>query len=197
MTKKAITHFCIEFIPTFGFFIAAQVTDFFTATIILMSLSILSLIAGWKIERKIPTLPIIITLFVLVSGVITILYQSPNILILSNSIYYIGFSLALLLGLAFRINILRRIFEETFAINDIGWHILTVRWALILAAVGIGNEIIRIWFSPEVWVTYKLVTTLTMTTFAVSQLTISSKYRLTGYSNFFGIRTKSGPENNP
>jgi len=194
MTRKAIVHFCIEFIPTFGFFMAAQITDFFTATAILMGLSFVSFIVGWLTEHKLPTLPIIITVFVLVSGTITLIYQSPDALIFSNSIYYLGFSLALLVGLAFQINILKRIFNETFALSDVGWHILTIRWALILGVVGVGNEIIRIWYTPEIWITYKLISTLTMTTFAVSQLTLSRKYRLPGFSNALGIRTRDDIE---
>lgn len=190
MTKKAIVHFCIEFIPTFGFFVAAQVTGFFQATAVLMGLSVISFLVGWLTERKLPTLPIIITLFVVVSGTITLVYQNPDALILSNSIYFFGFSLALMAGLAMRFNILKRIFKETFAMSDRGWNILAVRWAGILGLVGIGNEIIRLNYSPEIWVTYKFVTTIFMTTFAVSQLALSRKYRLPDYSNQFGIRTK-------
>ncbi len=190
MTKKALAHFCLEFIPTFGFFIAAQTTTFFNATAVLMGLSVLSFIFGWYAMKKLPTLPIIITVFVLISGSITIFSQDPNALIISNSIYYIGFSLALLVGLMAGVNLLKRIFEETFAITDTGWRLLTIRWAIVLAAVGIGNEIVRIWYTPEIWVTYKLVTTLSMTTFAVSQLILSHHYRIPEESNTLGIRTK-------
>jgi len=190
MTKKALIHFGLEFIPTFGFFIAAQTTSFFNATAILMLLSALSFIFGWYALKKLPTLPIIITIFVLISGSITLFSQNPDALIISNSIYYIGFSLGLLLGLASGVNLLKRIFEETFAITDDGWRLLSIRWALVLAAVGIGNEIIRIWYTPEIWVTYKLLTTLTMTTFAVFQLSLSHHYRIPEESNTLGIRTK-------
>jgi intracellular septation protein len=193
MTKKAIFHFCLEFIPTFGFFIAAQLTDFFTATAILMILSLVSFAIGWITIGSLPTLPIIITLFVMVSGTITILYQSPDALLLSNSIYYIGFGLALLFGLKIKIDILKRIFEQTFAITDDGWHKLTIRWAMLLILIGIGNEIIRIWYTPEIWVTYKLITTIAMTTFAVSQLSLSHQYRIPDQSNTLGIRTKDIP----
>jgi len=190
MTRKAIIHFVIEFIPTFGFFIAAQIAGFFTATAVLMGLALISFIAGWLLERKLPLLPILITTFVLISGSITLLYQNPDALILSNTIYYLGFSGALFFGLYKRFNILKYIFEETFALTAHGWYLLTIRWAIILGLVGIGNEYMRLFSTPDAWITYKLITTLTMTTFAVSQLSLSHRYRIPEESNTLGIRTK-------
>jgi len=189
MTKRAIMHFTIEFIPTFGFFIAAQVTTFYFATIILMALSFFSFTVGWLWEKKLPTLPIIITIFVLISGSLTIYYGQPDVLILSNSIYYLGFGAVLLAGLAFKQNLLRRIFNETFAITDTGWHILTIRWGMLLIIVGLGNEYIRLVYDEQTWVTYKLVATITMTVFTLSQLTLSKHYRIPEESNELGIRT--------
>lgn len=155
-----------------------------------MVLSITSFIIGWLIENKLPALPILITVFVLISGAITLIYQSPDILIISNSIYYLGFSLILLIGLFFRFNLLKYIFNKTFAITDTGWSILALRWAMMLGAVGISNEIIRWFYDEDVWIIYKLFTNLTLAFFALAQLTLSRKYRLAEFSNALGIRTR-------
>jgi intracellular septation protein len=194
MTKKAIVHFIIEFIPTFGFFIAAQYFSFYIATAILMGLAVISFIWGWLYERTIPMLPIIILVFVLVAGTITLYYQAPDALILSNSVYFLLFSTILYGGLLFQKNILEKIFANTFAITSRGWSILAVRWATLFLIVGLGNEYIRVYYDETVWVEYKLATTIAMSVFAILQFPLSRKYRLPEYSNTWGIRTKDTPQ---
>ncbi len=194
VTQKALTHFAIEFIPTLAFFIAAQYTDFYTATIILMVTAIISLGAGWWCVHRIPTLPILVTLFVTISGAFTLWYRAPDVLIISNSLYYLFFSTILLGGLLIKVNILKRIFDPTFAITDYAWTLLSIRWAVLFLFIGVGNEYVRMVHTPEVWVDYKFYTTILAVLFASYQFTLSRRYRLPEYSNSWGIRIKDHPD---
>jgi intracellular septation protein len=190
MTKKAILHFIIEFIPTFGFFIAAQFTSFYIATAILVLLAFVSFVVGWMYERTLPLLPVTVFVFVFVSGSITIYYQEPDALILSNSIYFLLFSALIIFGLLFQKNIIQKIFDRTFAITNQGWNILALRWAILFLIVGLGNEYIRFFYDENVWVNYKLASTVAMSIFAILQFPLSRKYRIIDCSNSWGIRTK-------
>jgi intracellular septation protein len=62
--------------------------------------------------------------------------------------------------------------------SDEGWRILSLRWAIMFTILAIGNEIARASFSPEVWVDYKILATLTTAAFSLYQFKLSKKYRL-------------------
>lgn len=193
MTKKAIFHFIIEFLPTFGFFIAAQFATFYVATVVLMVLAFGSFLIGWRYERNLPLLPIFALAFILVSGSITLSYQAPDALIVANSIYFLLFSGVIFGGLIIQKNVLKKIFSATFALTERGWHVLAIRWATLLLLIGLGNEYVRVFYDEAVWVDYKFATTIFMSCFAVAQLAVSRRYRVAHESNVWGIRTTDTP----
>lgn len=194
MTRRAIAHFFIEFIPTFTFFVASQLYDFYTATAIFMVSALLTFIIGWIYEKHLPILPVIVLLFILVSGSITLMYQQPDAVIISNTIYYILFGGLLLCGKVINFNILKKIFRGTFAITDYAWDLLTIRWGLFLILIGLGNEYMRLTQTDEAWVEYKFYTTIIISIFALLQLRLSKQYRIASHSNKWGIRTKDDDE---
>jgi intracellular septation protein len=189
MNKKALLHLLNEFVPMIGFFVAAQVFNFYTATSVLMLLTVVALSLGWYFERHVPVLPIISGIFVVISGMITLLYQAPDALIFADSLYYFGMGLTIALGLFFRVNILKRIFARVFAMTDTGWRILTVRWIIIFLLGGIANEVVRITATPELWVHFKALKVITIAIFGLYQFTLSRKYRIPEESNEWGLRT--------
>jgi len=188
MNKKALLHLLNEFVPVIGFFLAAQFLSFYTATSILMGLTVMALLVGWHFERHFPVLPIISGLFVIISGVITIVYQAPDALIFADSLYYFLMGLTIAIGLAFRVNILKYIFARVFAMSDTGWKILAMRWVIIFLIGGIANELVRIFATPEVWVQFKVLKVVTITVFGIYQFTLSRKYRIPEESTEWGLR---------
>jgi len=188
VNQKAALHLLNEFVPVIGFFIAAQLFSFYTATSILMVLTVAALSVGWYCERRLPVLPIISGLFVLVSGFITVTYQAPDALIFADSLYYFGMGLTIALGLVFRTNILKLIFERVFAMTNVGWRILAIRWVIIFLLGGAINEVVRLYATPEVWVHFKVVKVITVALFGLYQFTLSRKYRIPEESNAWGLR---------
>jgi intracellular septation protein len=190
MTHKALLHLVNEFAPVIGFFIAAQLFDFYIATAVLIVSTIAALSAGWYFERRFPILPIISGCFVIISGLITIFYKAPDALIFADSLYYILMGFTIGIGLLFKVNILKLIFESTFAMSDEGWRILAIRWVTIFLLAGAANEVARFALSPEEWVNFKFLKVVTVGVFGMYQFTLSRRYRLEGESNAWGIRTK-------
>ncbi len=188
MNQKALLHLLNEFVPVIGFFVAAQLFSFYTATSILMFLTVVALSLGWYFERHVPVLPIISGIFVIISGVITLLYQAPDALIFADSLYYFGMGLTIAIGLIFKTNILKLIFGRVFAMQDIGWRILAIRWVIIFLLGGAINEVVRIFATPEVWVHFKVVKVITVALFGLYQFTLSRKYRIPEESNEWGLR---------
>lgn len=188
MNPKALLHLLNEFVPIIAFFISAQLFSFYTATTILISSTVIALATGWYFERRIPILPIISGFFVVISGLITIFYKAPDALIFGDSLYYLLMGFTILGGLFFKVNILKWIFEATFAMEDIGWHILARRWVLIFLLAGVANEIARYTLTPEDWVNFKVLKVVTIALFGFYQFTLSRRYRLKDHSNAWGLR---------
>jgi intracellular septation protein len=188
MNAKALLHLLNEFVPIIAFFIAAQLFSFYTATTILVGSTIIALGAGWYFERRFPILPIISGFFVVVSGLITIFYQAPDALIFADSLYYLLMGFTILGGLFFGVNILKWIFDATFAMSNTGWLILARRWVLIFLLAGIANEIARQALTPEDWVNFKVLKVITIAVFGFYQFTLSKRYRDQEHSNAWGLR---------
>jgi intracellular septation protein len=188
MNTKALLHLTNEFAPIVAFFFAAQLYSFFTATAVLIASTIIALSVGWYFEKRFPMIPIISAFFVIISGAITLVYRAPDALIFADSLYYLLMGLTTLGGLFLGKNLLKLIFETTFAMSDTGWKILAHRWIIIFLAAGIINEIARFYLSPEEWVNFKVLKVITIAIFGFYQFTISRKYRLPELSNAWGLR---------
>jgi intracellular septation protein len=86
--------------------------------------------------------------------------------------------------------LLQVLFENTFAITDKAWRILTVRWAFLFITLATINEFIRVNYPEDIWVNYKLSTVFIILFFGLYQFTLSKKERLPGVSNKLGLRIK-------
>jgi intracellular septation protein len=153
-----------------------------------MVLTVVALLTGWHFERHLPILPIISGVFVIISGIITLVYQAPDALIFADSLYYFLMGLTIAVGLTFKVNILKMIFARVFAMHDIGWKILAMRWVIIFLLGGSANEIVRQLATPEVWVHFKVLKVATIAIFGFYQFTLSKKYRIPELSNEWGLR---------
>lgn len=152
MSKKAFFNLLNEFSPALGFFVSAQFFTFYTATSILMVMTVIALLAGWYFDRHLPVLPIISGFFVIISGFITITYKTPDALIFADSLYYFLMGLTIAFGLVLNKNILKLIFSRVLAMTDSGWKILTIRWIVVFLLAGSANEIVRVFATPEIWI---------------------------------------------
>ncbi len=188
MYLKAFRHLINEFFPIVAFFITAQLFSFYVATATLIITTSIALGVGWFTEKRLPILPVISGFFVLISGLITIFYKAPDALIFGDSLYYLLMGTTILIGLFFKVFILKLIFGDTFAMHDLGWIILSRRWVLIFILAGIINEVARHTLTPEDWVQFKVLKIITIAIFGFYQFTLSRRYRLREHSNAWGIR---------
>ena len=195
MNNKALLHLLNEFAPIICFFVAAQLASFYVATTTLIISTLVALLAGWYLERRLPILPIISGLFVLVSGLITLYYRAPDALIFADSLYYLLMGITIGGGLLFKANLLKIIFATTFAMTDLGWNILARRWVLIFLLAGVANEIARFNLSPEEWVNFKFLKVITVASFGIYQFTLARQHRLIGESNAWGLRIHTKDNN--
>lgn len=183
---------CIQFGPITAFFAAFEASgrNFFAATAILMAAVIVATAFSWYRSRRVAWFPLWSAAFILSFGGATLYFSDPQWLIVKDTIYDGLFGLAILFGLAFRKNLMRKFFIPLFAISDRGWHILAVRWALFFLASAVLNEVVRRAVSPETWVHYKVISTTVLIAFGLYQLRLTGRERIEEEANRLGLRRK-------
>lgn len=182
----------IHFGPISTFFIAFKLSgdDFFIATAVLMVGIVAGTIASIIRDRRIPWFPIYSAFFTLTFGGATLYWQDPHWLMVRDTLYDGIFGIIILIALSMRKNILKTFFLPLFALTERGWQVLAWRWAVFFLLIATANEIVRHLVSPEIWVYFKVLSTLTFIVFGVYQLTLTHRERLPEESNGLGMRRR-------
>ncbi|MBB5073733.1 intracellular septation protein [Bartonella callosciuri] len=141
----------------------------FPATAIFMAAIIVALSLSWILARKIPIMPLISGIFVLVFGCLTLWLHNDTFIKMKPTIINIIFSLILFGGIFFKKPLLRYALDSALKLDDLGWHKLTYRWAFFFIFLALLNEIIWRNFSDDFWTSFKVfgvmpITVLFMTT---------------------------------
>lgn len=182
-TKKPQTNpllkLALEVGPLALFFFANAKLGIFWATAAFMVAITVSVIATWLLERRVPKLPLVTGVFVLIFGGLTLILQDELFIKLKPTIVNSLFAVILLGGLAFGRSFLKSMLGTMFQMTDKGWRILTVRWALFFVALAIANEIVWRNYSTDAWVSFKVFAIMPATIiFSISQLPTMNRHHL-------------------
>ncbi|KEC56056.1 septation protein A [Bartonella koehlerae] len=149
----------------------------FPATAIFMMAIIIALALSWVLARKIPIMPLISGIFVLVFGSLTLWLHNDTFIKMKPTIINSLFALVLFGGLFFKKSLLRYIFDSTFKLDDLGWKKLTYRWAFFFVFLAILNEVIWRNFSDNFWTNFKVFAIMPITVlFMLTQMPIIMKH---------------------
>ncbi|SDG21850.1 septation protein A [Pelagibacterium luteolum] len=191
--KPAITKLSLELGPLVVFFIVnAQgerileafpvLQDWFTqpiifATAVFMVAMAISLVLSKMILKRIPVMPLVTGVVVLVFGGMTLYFQDALFIKLKPTITNVLFGSVLLGGLLFGQSLLRYVFGEVYKLQDRGWYLMTLRWGIFFFVLAALNEIVWRNFSDDFWVGFKVwgIMPITMI-FAMAQLPLLTKY---------------------
>lgn len=126
---------------------------------------IVALVLSWILARKIPIMPLISGIFVLVFGSLTLWLHNDTFIKMKPTIINSLFALVLFGGLFFKKPLLRYIFDSTFKLDDLGWKKLTYRWAFFFIFLAVLNEVIWRNFSDNFWTNFKVFAIMPITVF--------------------------------
>ncbi len=188
--RRALLHLLTEFVPVVAFFLAGNFLSLTAATYVLIATTVGALIIGLWCAGRMPVLPVVSTLFVLVSGGITLREHEAEALIIADSLYYFLLAGVVAVGLSVRFNIMQYFFDHTFAMTREGWDVLALRFVAIFILAGAANELVRMLLTSEAWFDFRFLKVLTITAFGIWQLKIARDYRVPDKSNEWGLRTK-------
>lgn len=174
---KQLVKFVVELGPLVVFFVANSYYGIITGTAWFMVATAIALAASRVVLGRIPLMPLISGVFILVFGGMTVWLQDSLFIRIKPTIVNLLFASILFTGLYFRMSLLKYVFEEAFSLTDEGWRILTIRWGCFFVFLAILNEFIWRNFSEDFWVSFKLWGLMPLTmVFAISQVGLLQRY---------------------
>ena len=167
----------IELGPLLVFFGTNAIAGVFAGTAAFMAATLLSLAVAHFRYHKVPVMPLVSGVIVLVFGALTLYLRDETFIKLKPTIVYSMFAILLAAGLLLRKPLLELLFGSAFSLTEEGWRKLTVRWTGFFIAMAIVNEIVWRNFSTDTWVNLKVFGFLPLTfVFAAAQVPLLMKY---------------------
>ena len=169
--------FALELGPLALFFIVYSRVGIFAATGILMASVLVTLAVSYAMLRRIPIMPLITAVIVLIFGSLTLVLHDETLIKIKPTALYILFGAALFVGLWLNKPLLKILFDGALHVTDEGWRKLTWRWAFFFLALAVLNEIVWRTQTTDMWVKFKTFGFLPLTLlFALAQAPLMMKY---------------------
>jgi len=142
--------------------------------------TIISVVAVYFIEKKIPYVPLIGGIIISLFGGLTLYFDNPVFLYMKPTIINIIFALVLIFGkMFFNKNFLKFFFKAAFQLDEIGWNKLNYRWALFFIFLALVNEVVWRTQPETTWVNFKVWGILPLTfIFTAFQLPMINKHKI-------------------
>jgi intracellular septation protein len=169
----------LELGPLVVFFLTNNRYDIFIATGAFMAATIISLAGSRFLLKKIPVMPLVTGIFILVFGGLTLYLQNDVFIKMKPTIVNLLFAAALMGGLFFGRSLMKIVLNEVIKLEEEGWRKLTIRWAAFFVVLAILNEIVWRNFSTDSWVAFKTFGIMPLTMiFMLAQIGLLQKYQL-------------------
>ncbi|MGB2932947.1 MAG: septation protein A [Methyloceanibacter sp.] len=167
----------IELGPLLVFFGANAAAGIYVATAAFMVVTLISLAVAWWRYHKLPVMPLVSGVVVLVFGTLTLYLRDETFIKLKPTIVYMIFAVVLGAGLLMKKPVLELLLGPVFNLTEEGWRKLTLRWAVFFIAMAVVNELVWRNFSTDAWVSFKAFGFLPITfAFALSQMPLMQRY---------------------
>ena len=176
---KSIYKLLIDIGPLAVFFIFYTRGDLKTAILPFMIATIIAVLFSYIIEKKIPIMPTVGGVIILIFGGLTIYFDNETFFKMKPTIINILFAGILYGGIILNKSLLRYLLGAALKLQDEGWDILTKRWIGFFIALAILNEIIWRTQTTDIWVNFKVFGILPITfIFTLTQFSTIKKYQI-------------------
>ena len=139
----------------------------------------MALIASYAIVRRVPAMPLVTAVAVLVFGALTFYFNNPVFIKVKPTIVNCIFGAVLLGGLLFNRSLLSVLLDSALHLDETGWRKLTFRWGLFFFVLAALNEIVWRTQSDTFWAAFKVFGTMPLTlVFALTQVPLILKHEL-------------------
>ena len=167
----------LEVGPIAVFFLVNWYAKIFWATGAFMIATVIALVVSRSIFGRIPLMPLVSGILVLVFGGLTLWLHEDFFIKIKPTVVNLLFAAVLFGGLLFGQSLLRYLFGEVFRLQERGWRLLTIRWACFFVFLALVNEVVWRSFSTEFWTAFKLFGIMPITMiFAILQVGLLKRY---------------------
>jgi intracellular septation protein len=171
----------LELGPLGLFFLAYWASNLFIATGVLMVGVIVTLVASYALLRRIPIMPLVTAVIVVIFGSLTLFFHDTTFAKIKPTALYLLFGGALFGGLAINRPLLPVLFDGALSLTPEGWRKLTWRWAFFFVGLALLNEIVWRTQTEAFWVAFKVFGTTPLTVlFALVQAPLVMRYEAKG-----------------
>ena len=176
---KSIYKLFIDIGPLAVFFIFYTRGDLQTAILPFMIATIIAVLFSYIIEKKIPIMPTVGAVIILIFGGLTIYFDNEIFFKMKPTIINLLFAGILFIGILLNKSLLKYLLSGAIKLEDEGWSILTKRWIGFFISLAILNEIIWRTQSTDLWVNFKVFGILPITfIFTLTQFSIIKKFQI-------------------
>ena len=176
---KSIFKLLIDIGPLAVFFVFYTRSDLKTAILPFMIATIIAVLFSYIIEKKIPIMPTVGAVIILIFGGLTIYFDNETFFKMKPTIINLLFAGILYGGIILNKSLLRYLLGAALKLQDKGWDILTKRWIGFFIALAILNEIIWRTQTTDIWVSFKVFGILPITfIFTLTQFSTIKKYQI-------------------
>lgn len=138
----------------------------------------IALSVNWLLHRKVPVMPLVTGVFVLIFGGLTLWLRDATFLMIKPTIVNLLFASALGGGLVFGHSLIKLVLADAIKLQDDGWRLLTIRWAFFFLFLAGMNEVVWRIF-PAWWVTFKAFGIMPITfLFMMGQIGLLQRYQI-------------------
>jgi len=194
---KSISKLFIDIGPLAVFFIFYSRSDLKSAILPFMIATVIAVIFSYIFEKKIPVMPTVGGVIILIFGGLTIYFDNDVFFKMKPTIINLLFAAILYGGIVLKKPLLRYLLGAALKLQDKGWLILTKRWIAFFIALAVLNEIV--WrthiiyhyipfiftseiteaVSTDIWVKFKVFGILPITfIFTMTQFSLIQKYQI-------------------
>ena len=151
--------------------------DFMKATVAIVITSVIALLIGLLVERRIAWLPLFVGAMAALFGGLTLIFHDTRILKIKPTVINLILAGVLFGGLALKRNPLKMLLGEALTLPDEVWRKLTLRFGLLYVVLAIVNIVIWRTQSEATWVMFKTFGLEVMTlVFSLTQLPLLLKH---------------------
>ncbi len=171
--------FWLEMGPVLLFTVLLLAMDVYWATGAFMVAQPIATGITYKREGSVPPVMIVTLVMVLVFGGLTLFLQDDRFIKVKVTVVHVFFGVALLTGLAFKRSFLQLFLGTVVQMNDVGWRILTTRYAFLMFGIALANEVLWRMLSTKTWGVVKFLGILAATfLFLLSQARLMQEHAI-------------------
>jgi intracellular septation protein len=177
--RKQVMKLLVELGPLIVFFTVNARAGIFWGTACFMAATIVSLVASRALLGRVPTMPLVTGVFVIVFGGLTLWLKDDLFIKLKPTIVNSLFATILFAGLYTNRLFLKTVFGDVMRLTEPGWRKLTVRWGCFFVFLALLNEVVWRSFSTDAWVSFKVFGVMPLTmAFAIAQVGLLKRHEL-------------------